>query len=399
MNKIDLSGRFAVVTGGAQGFGRAITERFAASGAKVMIWDFDDTLAQNRHDIGAAASATRRPPIPSVDATAATLKAFGKIDISSTTFKTPRQQASDDLSHTEAPGDADHPDGPFICCKAVVPSMKKNNYGRIVNIASIAGKEGNPNASHYSASKAGVIALIIGKELATPPHRGECGDASRQNRDFDQMTQRHIDFMRRKFRARFKVEELASLAAWMASEECLYTTGAVFDISAPRDIDLASTSLEAGRRKAPPDDKLHEAIHLEIKSWIASSLTLLAMTGLIRVRMVPVKIALDLRVRHQDRCDQRDGGHAGDVPEETRLYSGVLEPQRDVFRRAAEQCVGNRISKTDAQGAHFRWKHLGFYQTADRGVERHDAQRGHNQGIGRIRALHGAGGIHQRHGA
>ena len=130
-------------------------------------------------------------------------------------------------------------DGPFICCKAVVPSMMKQNYGRIVNIASIAGKEGNPNASHYSASKAGVIALTksLGKELAgTDIAVNAVTPAAAKTAIFDQMTQQHIDFMLSKIpRARFlKVEELASLVAWMASEECLYTTGAVFDISGGR---------------------------------------------------------------------------------------------------------------------------------------------------------------------
>ncbi|MBI3698950.1 MAG: SDR family oxidoreductase [Afipia sp.] len=243
MNKIDLNGRFAVVTGGAQGFGRAITERFVSSGAKVVIWDFDETLAQKTaKEVGATALKVDAADPASVDAaTAATLKAFGRIDIlvnnagiagvnkpvTDLSFEEWRQVMRINL------------DGPFICCKAVVPSMKKNNYGRIVNIASIAGKEGNPNASHYSASKAGVIALTksLGKELAgTDIAVNAVTPAAAKTAIFDQMTQQHIDFMLSKIpRARFlKVEELASLVTWMASEECLYTTGAVFDISGGR---------------------------------------------------------------------------------------------------------------------------------------------------------------------
>jgi 3-oxoacyl-[acyl-carrier protein] reductase len=245
MNKIDLSGRIAVVTGGAQGFGRAITERFVASGAKVAIWDFDAALAQKTaKEIGAAVIAIKTDAADpaSVDgAHDATLKAFGKIDIlvnnagiagvnkpvKDLSFDEWRQVMRINL------------DGPFICCKAVVPAMMKQNYGRIVNIASIAGKEGNPNASHYSASKAGVIALTksLGKELAgTDIAVNAVTPAAAKTAIFDQMTQQHIDFMLSKIpRARFlKVEELASLVAWIASEECLYTTGAVFDISGGR---------------------------------------------------------------------------------------------------------------------------------------------------------------------
>ena len=245
MNKIDLSGRFAVVTGGAQGFGRAITERFVASGAKVAIWDFDSALSEKTaKEIGAAVTALKvdvTDPAAVGDAKEATLKAFGRIDVlvnnagiaginktvADLTYEEWRQVMKINL------------DGPFICCRAVVPAMMKQNYGRIVNIASIAGKEGNPNASHYSASKAGVIALTksLGKELAgTDIAVNAVTPAAAKTAIFDQMTQQHIDFMLSKIpRGRFlKVEELASLVAWMASEECLYTTGAVFDISGGR---------------------------------------------------------------------------------------------------------------------------------------------------------------------
>ena len=130
-------------------------------------------------------------------------------------------------------------DGPFLCCKAVVPTMIKQNYGRIINIASIAGKEGNPNAAHYSASKAGVIALTksLGKELADYDISvNAVTPAAAKTAIFDQITQQHIDFMLSKIpRQRFvKVEELASMVAWMASDECAFTTGAVFDISGGR---------------------------------------------------------------------------------------------------------------------------------------------------------------------
>jgi 3-oxoacyl-[acyl-carrier protein] reductase len=245
LNKIDLTGRCAVVTGGAQGFGRAITERFVASGAKVAIWDFDQPLAdKTAKEIGPAVTALE-VDVTSVDAvetaTAATLKAFGRIDILVNNAGIAGvNKTVADLSYDEWRQVMKiNLDGPFICCKAVVPTMMKQNYGRIVNIASIAGKEGNPNASHYSASKAGVIALTksLGKELAnTDIAVNAVTPAAAKTAIFDQMTQQHIDFMLSKIpRGRFlKVDELASLVAWMASEECLYTTGAVFDISGGR---------------------------------------------------------------------------------------------------------------------------------------------------------------------
>jgi len=245
LNKIDLTGRCAVVTGGAQGFGRAITERFVASGAKVAIWDFDQPLAdKTAKEIGPAVTALE-VDVTSVEAveaaTAATLKAFGRIDIlvNNAGIAGVNKPVAD-LSYDEWRQVMKiNLDGPFICCKAIVPTMVKQNYGRIVNIASIAGKEGNPNASHYSASKAGVIALTksLGKELAgTDVAVNAVTPAAAKTAIFDQMTQQHIDFMLSKIpRGRFlKVDELASLVAWVASEECLYTTGAVFDISGGR---------------------------------------------------------------------------------------------------------------------------------------------------------------------
>jgi 3-oxoacyl-[acyl-carrier protein] reductase len=245
MNKIDLNGRCAIVTGGAQGFGRAIAERFVASGAKVAIWDNDQPLAEKTaREIGSSVTAFK---VDVTDLAAVekardeTLKGLGKIDIfvnnagiagvNKTVWETDFEEWRKVLRINL--------DGPFICCKAIAPVMIKQNYGRIVNIASIAGKEGNPNAAHYSASKAGLIALTksLGKELAqynimvnavTP--------AAAKTAIFDQMTQQHIDFMLSKIpKNRFVlVEELAALAAWLASEDCSFSTGAVFDISGGR---------------------------------------------------------------------------------------------------------------------------------------------------------------------
>ncbi len=192
MNKIDLNGRCAVVTGGAQGFGRAIAERFVASGAKVAIWDHDLPFAEKTaKEIGAAVSAFKVDvsDLAAVEKTRdETLKALGKIDI------LVNNAGIAGINKTVWETDLDewrkvlriNLDGPFICCKAVVPAMMAQKYGRIVNIASIAGKEGNPNAAHYSASKAGLIALTksLGKELAQHDILVNCGDASGgENRD------------------------------------------------------------------------------------------------------------------------------------------------------------------------------------------------------------------------
>ena len=242
-NAIDLSGRVAVVTGGAQGFGRAIAERFIASGAKVDIWDLDMELAGKTADeIGARAIAADVSELASLEkAHADTVAAHGQLDIlvnnagiagaNATTWDTEVDEWRKVMRINL--------DGPFLCCKAVVPTMIKQNYGRIINIASIAGKEGNPNAAHYSASKAGVIALTksLGKELADYDISvNAVTPAAAKTAIFDQITQQHIDFMLSKIpRQRFvKVEELASMVAWMASDECAFTTGAVFDISGGR---------------------------------------------------------------------------------------------------------------------------------------------------------------------
>jgi len=245
MNKIDLNGRCAVVTGGAQGFGRAIAERFVGSGARVAIWDHDQPFAERTaKEIGAAVSAFKVDvsDLAAVErARDETLKALGKIDIlvnnagiagvNRTVWETDLEEWRKVLRINL--------DGPFICCKAIVPVMIKQDYGRIINIASIAGKEGNPNAAHYSASKAGLIALTksLGKELAKQNIMvNAVTPAAAKTAIFDQMTQAHIDFMLSKIpKNRFVlVEELAAMVAWLASEDCSFSTGAVFDISGGR---------------------------------------------------------------------------------------------------------------------------------------------------------------------
>ena len=246
-NQFDLSGRKAVVTGGAQGIGRAIVERFLQSGADVAIWDRDQALAQTTAD---ALKGKGRVAAIAVDVTLyadverardATIKALGAIDIlvNNAGISGPNVPTWDYPLEAWRSVMSVNLDGPFHCCRAVAPAMIAQKYGRIVNIASIAGKEGNPNAPAYSASKAAVIALTksLGKELAgydiavnaiTP--------AAARTAIFDQMTQQHIDFMLSKIpRGRFvTVEEIAALAAFCASAECSFTTGAVFDISGGR---------------------------------------------------------------------------------------------------------------------------------------------------------------------
>ena len=242
MNKINLENRVAIVTGGAQGFGLAITKRFVDSGAKVLIWD-KDTEYLNKVD----------------------LKNTQKIEVDVSNYKSVENAFAESLTHENKidilinnAGIAgpnfktwDYPleewqkvididlTGVFYCCKTIVPHFIKNNYGRIVNISSIAGKEGNPNAMPYSAAKAGVIALTksLGKELAENNISVNCvTPAPAKTRIFDQITQEHIDYMLSKIpRNRFVlVEELASLVAWMSSEENSYTTGSTFDLSGGR---------------------------------------------------------------------------------------------------------------------------------------------------------------------
>jgi 3-oxoacyl-[acyl-carrier protein] reductase len=246
-NTIDLAGRIAVVTGGAQGIGRAIAERFLASGAAIAIWDHNLALAK---ETAAALKSSGRVIPFEVDITALsaverarheTLEAFGRIDIlvnnagisgpNAATWDYPPTAWEEVLRVNLT--------GTFHCCRAVIPHMIARNYGRIVNIASIAGKDGNPNASAYSASKAGVIALTksLGKELASYDISVNCvTPAAARTAIFAQMKQEHIDYMLSKIpRGRFvTVEEIAALVAFCASAECSFTTGAVLDISGGR---------------------------------------------------------------------------------------------------------------------------------------------------------------------
>jgi 2-dehydro-3-deoxy-L-rhamnonate dehydrogenase (NAD+) len=247
LNQFDLKNRRAVVTGAAQGFGRAIAERLLASGASVALWDQDEEqttkTAGELKGLGTVFTQTVDvSDISQVDAAAAaTAKAFAGIDIlvanagiagpNHKTWEYPpddwRRVLEIDLLSV------------FYCCRAVIPIMLQGKYGRIVTISSVAGKEGNANASAYSAAKAGVIALTksLGKELAGENIAVNCiTPAAAKTRIFEQMSQSHLDWMLSKIpRGRFlQIDELASLAAWLVSEENSFSTGAVFDISGGR---------------------------------------------------------------------------------------------------------------------------------------------------------------------
>jgi NAD(P)-dependent dehydrogenase (short-subunit alcohol dehydrogenase family) len=244
-NQIDLRNRVAVVTGGAQGIGRAIAERFIASGAKVALWDRDVVLARTAgREMGSAAEAFEvdvgEPD--SVDAAQkATISSLGQVDIlvNNAGIAGPTaklwEYSIEELRLTMRV----NLEGPFNCCRALVPGMISRNYGRIVNIASIAGKEGNPNASAYSASKAALIGLTksLGKELATYNIAvNAITPAVARTAILGQTTQEHIDYMVAKIpRGRtVEVQEIAALVAWAASADCSFTTGSVFDISGGR---------------------------------------------------------------------------------------------------------------------------------------------------------------------
>ena len=246
MIKYDLNNRVAVVTGGAQGFGLAITERFIKAGAQVIIWDIEEKAAKNAIEkINSENVSYQIVDVTDFEAINKNLndidKKFGKIDI----FINNAGIAGMNTTVAEYPLDEWKKvmnlnlNSVFYCCKAVVPFMMKNDYGRIVNIASIAGKEGNPNASAYSTSKAGVIGLTksLGKEMAQKNIAVNCvTPAAAKTRIFDQMTEEHINYMLSKIpRNKFaKVEELASLVTWLASEENSFSTAAVFDLSGGR---------------------------------------------------------------------------------------------------------------------------------------------------------------------
>ena len=231
MNQLDFKGRTAVVTGGLQGIGAAIAKRLEASGAKVLIWDV--AAKKDPVDVSDAAAVER--------ATAAALAQLGGIDVlvnnagvaglNVPTVDYPVEEWERVLKVNLG--------SQFLCCRAVAPHMVKKKYGRIVNIASIAGKEGNPSAVAYSASKAGVIALTksLGKELAQTGVLVNCvTPAAAKTALFEQMTQKHIDYMLSKIpMGRFvAVDEIASLVCWLASEDCSFSTAAVFDISGGR---------------------------------------------------------------------------------------------------------------------------------------------------------------------
>ncbi len=246
MIKFDLNNRVAVVTGGAQGFGLAITERFIEAGAKVVIWDIDESLAEEAIDKVKSESLSHQiVDVTNFEVVNKNLeeveKKYGKIDI----FVNNAGITGMNTTVADYPLDEWNKvinvnlNSVFYCCKAVVPFMIKNDYGRIVNIASIAGKEGNPNAGAYSTSKAGVIGLTksLGKELAQKNIAVNCvTPAAAKTRIFDQMTEEHINYMLSKIpRNKFaKVEELASLVTWLASEENSFSTAAVFDLSGGR---------------------------------------------------------------------------------------------------------------------------------------------------------------------
>ncbi len=231
MNSLDFKGRTAIVTGGLQGIGAAIVKRLEASGATVHIWDI--AAKNNPVDVSDAGAVER--------ATARAVAELGKIDalvnnagiagLNVPTVDYPIEEWERVLRINLS--------SQFLCSRALAPHMVKRKYGRIVNIASIAGKEGNPNAVAYSASKAGVIALTksLGKELAQTGVLVNCvTPAAAKTAIFDQMTKQHIDYMLSKIPMnRFvAVEEIASLVCWLASEDCSFSTGAVFDISGGR---------------------------------------------------------------------------------------------------------------------------------------------------------------------
>jgi 3-oxoacyl-[acyl-carrier protein] reductase len=242
-NKIDLEKRTAIITGGARGIGLAVVERLAASGAKAAIWDVDGEEARSQAKrLGQHHEAVDVTSESSVQAAlAATLGVLGHVDILVTSAGITGVNTTVEaypLDEWRRVLDVDLT-GPFLCSKAVIPHMRHRDYGRIVHIASIAGKEGNPNASAYSAAKAGVISLTksLGKELANTGIRVNCvTPAAIETGMFAQMTESHISYMLSKIpMGRFgRAEEAANMIAWLASEECSFSTGAVFDLSGGR---------------------------------------------------------------------------------------------------------------------------------------------------------------------
>ncbi|MBS0321283.1 MAG: SDR family oxidoreductase [Proteobacteria bacterium] len=244
MNQLDFKGRTAVVTGGASGIGFAIAERLTASGARVALWDRDaKALATARDKLAGAHTVALDITDPAAvdEAAQRTAATLGRIDamVCSAGITGPNATLVDyPVDAWKSVFDV-NVHGLFYCNRSVAPIMVKSGYGRIVNIASVAGKEGNPNASAYSASKAAVMALTksLGKELAKSGVTVNCvTPAAVRTAMFSQMTQAHIDFMLSKIpMGRFGlVEEIAGLVCWLASEECSFSTGAVFDLSGGR---------------------------------------------------------------------------------------------------------------------------------------------------------------------
>jgi 2-dehydro-3-deoxy-L-rhamnonate dehydrogenase (NAD+) len=226
MNQLDFSGRTAIVTGGMQGIGAAIVKRLKASGAEVVVWDLDGSPKVDVSDPASIQSALRG--LKKVDVLVNNAGIAGK-NVPTVDYPIEEWERVLRINLTSQ----------FLCCRAVAPLMVKAKYGRIVNIASIAGKEGNPNAVAYSASKAGVISLTksLGKELAKDGVLVNCvTPAAAKTAIFDQMTQQHIDYMLSKIpMGRFvEVDEVAALVCWLASADCSFSTGGVFDISGGR---------------------------------------------------------------------------------------------------------------------------------------------------------------------
>ncbi|MGH8848707.1 MAG: SDR family NAD(P)-dependent oxidoreductase [Polaromonas sp.] len=245
MNQLDLAGRHAVITGGAVGLGFAIAQRMLDSGATVTLWDINpQALAKARDELGAGVNTavvdvSRHASV--VEAVQKTVAQHPAIDVlvNSAGITGPNVKLWDYPPEQWMQVQQVNLNGLFFCCREVVPLMRERNYGRIVNIASVAGKEGNPNASAYSASKAAVIALTksLGKELADTGVRVNCvTPAAVKTPIFDQMTPEHIQFMLSKIpMGRFGTpEEVAALVAWLCTEECSFSTGAVFDLSGGR---------------------------------------------------------------------------------------------------------------------------------------------------------------------
>jgi 2-dehydro-3-deoxy-L-rhamnonate dehydrogenase (NAD+) len=245
MNQLDLQGRHAVVTGGGAGLGLAIAKRMLASGASVTLWDLDaaalaraagelggrvDTVVVNVGEVQSVAAAVQQ-----------TLRQHAAIDalVNCAGITGPNVKVWDYPPEDWVRVIQVNLNGLFYCCRQLVPHMRERNYGRIVNLASVAGKDGNPNASAYSASKAGVIALTksLGKELADTGVRVNCvTPAAVKTAIFDQMTPEHIQFMLSKIpMGRFgEPDEVAAMVTWLCTEDCSFSTGAVFDLSGGR---------------------------------------------------------------------------------------------------------------------------------------------------------------------